>query len=134
MISHSKTVQLKDLEGIHSLDAVDMGTSEREGMLEEILDAQHIRFRLDGVLYVAYEDPMDGYRSCIKDIEILENARIKNVFPSIMVKAELDEEVLYFKDLKSGEVVMEIGTIQNEWYPSFIARFDPKGIFYNIHQ
>jgi hypothetical protein len=57
-----KTVELKDLIGLHTLSAVEAGYiqgKDHEG-------CNYLSFILDGKKYTAFEDPSDGYRSCVE--------------------------------------------------------------------
>lgn len=83
-------IGIASLEGrIFLLDAVDFERVEVEkwGGFE---DANTIRFRLDGNVYVAVEDPNDGYRSSMEHLFIDDTGKspMKNVFSPIEVRAE----------------------------------------------
>lgn len=62
-IKKFENVPFESLVGIHKLDAVDRASEPREDEWSGIGSAQCLRFRLDGKVYVALEDPEDGYRS-----------------------------------------------------------------------
>lgn len=82
------------------------------------------RIILDGKTYKAIEDPDDGYRSYLKDIEITEE-KISNNFPpqKVIGKMKDDEEwetnnTIQFIDVVTGKVVLEIGTDNaDDYYP-----------------
>lgn len=78
-------MELKALTGEHLLDAVDFSNEQVKMWGEQYEDCQVMRFRLDGNVYVATEDPDDGYRSHMKNLTIAENATMKNVFEPVKV-------------------------------------------------
>jgi hypothetical protein len=135
-------MELKELVGLHKLDAVDYFTEEvvpYEGA-EYFDTANCIVFRFDGVAYRAIENPSDGYRSSMEKIDVLPNAIMKNVFPSIEVFCRyLDEgtygessDLLIVHDLINSKVVLEVGTKNSsDYYPSFVANFRPENMAIN---
>lgn len=50
-------MELRELTGLHVLDAVDFSMS-----MSIVEDPQVMSFRVDGIVYMAAEDPDDGYR------------------------------------------------------------------------
>ena len=151
-----KSVPVEALLGPHVLDAVDyMRPSELDGYVElmevqraaaeargeyvsynasDLDNAQHILFRLDGVVYMAVEDPQDGYRSSMKDLFVTDGG-MTNVFPPCSVIGRMMEnsdsyggqnEIVQFLDCTTGAVVLEVGTAStDDYYPSFVANFQP---------
>jgi len=128
-------MELKDLVGEHVLDGVDMfdGRIKRQWS-DEFEDAQMMRFRLDGVIYLAIEDPSDGYRSSMRDIQVSHD-QMKNVFAPQRVLARHrtkgdygdEDDVLELIDLQNGKVVLEVGTRNvDNYYPSFTNNFSPE--------
>jgi len=118
---------LNDLIGKHVLDAVDFESDKDP--------ANAIRFRLDGVLYVATEDESDGYRSSLRDIAVSESPT-SNTFEPIEVLAAMsdgyDEDVLKIIDTKTGKTVIEVGTTSaSDYYPSFVFNFHPENMAIN---
>ena len=77
-------MELGDFEGEYTLDACDRHNSIS---YEDDEDCQALRFRLDGRVYVAIEDPHDGYRSSMKEIVELEQAEMWNQFQPVRVLA-----------------------------------------------
>ena len=73
-------MKLKDFTGAKVLDAVDFLVEKTVNYCDETEDCQVCRFRLDGVVYVAVEDPDDGYRSMMNELVIDNDAAMKNVF------------------------------------------------------
>ncbi|UUZ75436.1 hypothetical protein LP414_27355 [Polaromonas sp. P1(28)-13] len=99
-------------------------------------DASTISFTLDGVTYMAIEDVEDGYRSAlgmIKRVElVLPNqfpaCRVAE-FPGVSADWEESKDLLQFRSLQSGKVIMEVGTDHtDDYYPSFIASFRPENM------
>ena len=133
-------MELKDLEGKHKLDAVDFSIESAkkwdEYYFEE--DCQVCRFRLDGVVYMAVEDPEDGYRSCMRELFIDESAVMKNTFPPVDVVATHINEMSDYEaaDIlrivstdKDGGIILEVGTGNTgDYYPFFVADFRPENI------
>ena len=103
--------------------------------------ASYIRFRLNGIVYIASEDPDDGYRSHLKNIIIQETSEITNYFSSILVTAQwkpddkkygMINEVIQLIDNKNNKVVLEFGTKDcNDYYPSFVENFYPENMSTN---
>lgn len=81
---------LKELCGIHVLSGIEVGMREveRYGCKE---CANYIKFTLDGITYLAVEDPSDGYRSYMDDLEIVdETCKIK--LPNVQVRCRMRED------------------------------------------
>lgn len=135
--------ELTDLVGLHLLDAVDFETVNfpaYEGA-SYTEDSQTCRFRLDGVVYAAVEDPSDGYRSSMRELTIVPDAVLVNVFTPIQVLCSHrtkyayggEADVLEFIDVKTAKVVLEVGTDNtDDYYPSFVASFTPENMASNI--
>jgi len=105
------------------------------------------RFVLDGKTYTAVEDPEDGWRSALQELYISDDP-VANQFPPIEVVATLEtgrrlrdwlgrdigneHELLQLHDARNGKLIMEVGTIYvNDYYPEFVAWFDPTGMYVN---
>jgi hypothetical protein len=134
-------MELSDLDGKKcQLDAVDFSTeSIKEKYGDSYEDCNVMRFRLDGIVYTAIEDPSDGYRSAMREINVDKNAVIKNTFSPVAVSCEyvksgLSEysdacDILLIKETRSGRVIIEVGTDNtDDYYPSFVASFKPQNI------
>ena len=132
-------MELKDFTGAKVLDAVDFLVEKTVNYCDETEDCQVCRFRLDGVIYVAVEDPNDGYRSMMKELVIDNEAMMKNVFVGCDVicrhieKSDWDEDdILELVDVKTEKVVLRVGTANcNDYYPYFVAEFDPTAMAAN---
>lgn len=134
----NETLELKDFVGRHVLDAVDM-ISTKVG--DE--DAQCVIFRLDGVVYCAQENPVDGWRSLLKDVRVIQDVP-KNVFPAEEVivehdtrgedleRGDLGRDVLVMRSVKTEGDVLEFGTLNtDDYYPLFVHRFMPQNLSCN---
>lgn len=139
-------MKLEELAGrVYLLDAVDWGVRPMKRYYDgnETYDTNYIRFRLDGVVYEAYEDDNDGYRSCMADLLVTQEP-MNNVFPSAVVQADMAPEkdtygaqdyLLDVRDLLTGELVLQVGTHNtDDYYPSFISNWNPKGLAINRYK
>jgi len=134
-------MELKAFIGEHVLDAVDFDEESVKAEYGDYYENCSVcRFRLDGNVYVAVEDPEDGYRSCLREIKIMPDATMKNVFPEGKVFARhrtegeysSKDDVIEFIDMTTGEVVLEIGTCDlDDYYPGFVANFNPAAMACN---
>jgi hypothetical protein len=139
-MSEQQTVELDSLIGEHVLDAVDMSTEKVKSWGDHFEDAEVIRFRLDGVVYTAVEDPDDGYRSSMSRLFVSPNDEMRNVFPPTRVLARKKDggeyggvnDTLQMIDLATGKVVLEVGTDNtDDYYPWFVAYFEPRHLAAN---
>lgn len=129
-------MELKDLVGDHKLDAVDFSEESIKTYGDVFEDCQICRFRLDGIVYLAIEDPDDGYRSYMRDLKTDESAIMKNVFDPIDVvchhrtKNRCDnDDILEVINKKTGKVILEVGIGNyDDYYPYFVANFRPENI------
>lgn len=134
------TVELTDLVGAGKLDAVDFGTESRKRWNDDYEDCQVCRFRLNGTVYVAVEDPDDGYRSNLGELLVQRGAKLSNVFQKCKVVGVYREgdwrrkkDIVEFIDTTTGKVVLEIGTDNtDDYYPSFVASFHPENMASNV--
>lgn len=133
-------MELKDLVGEHTLDAVDFSTERLPTYGDKLEDCNVMRFRLDGVVYVAIEDPEDGYRSSMKELKIDDAKTMTNVFPPIKVigkhrtEGEFsgEDDVLELIDAVTGKIVIEVGTDDiDDYYPGFVSNFRPEAMVTN---
>jgi hypothetical protein len=136
-----KGYELTDLTGLHMLDAVDFErvvVKRYEGD-EYGEDASVCRFRLDGAIWMAVEDPNDGYRSSMREVTKLRaNTAVKlvNVFPPVQVLGVYHErrryeacDILELYATANGKLLLTVGTENNDdYYPSFVANFVPENL------
>ena len=126
-----RTVELEDLVGEHLLDGCDDG-------VEGYGSATAIRFRLDGVAYVAIENESDGYRSMLDKVIVQDGYVVKNTFPGHRVFGRLrltsddSPEMLELVDLVTSKVVIAVGTDYSyDYYPCFVGSFAPENMAVN---
>jgi hypothetical protein len=128
-------VTLDSLVGEHVLDAVDTFTeSVKQTYGDYFENCEFIRFRLDGKVYTAIEDPSDGYRSSLGSLIVSPDGEMRNVFPPCRVVGKMKEndaysinETLQLIDAVTGEIVLEVGTDNtDDYYPSFVGSFWPE--------
>lgn len=137
-------IELVSLVGLKSLDAVDFANERRERYEDYWEDCQVCRFRLDGKVYLAIEDPSDGYRSHLASLsEYQDECPMENVFPAIHVLARhrtkgtsyQDADVLELIDVVTGKTVLEVGTDNSDdYYHSFVACFSPENMATNKNE
>lgn len=130
---YDKNLELKDLVGQHVLTGVDLDHQEvRDTWGEGFSLAEVIRFALDGKTYVAAEDPEDGYRSCMRWIRLSQQV-CKETFKPVKVLGKMKEDssstVLQLLNLKTGKIVLEVGTDnQDDYYPWFVKEFNRENL------
>lgn len=128
-------MELDDLIGEHSLDAVDFSNEQVKTWGDQFEDCQVMRFRLDGVVYIATENPDDGYRSHMRDLTVGDFPMV-NVFDPVRVvgrrkekRKYQEDDILELIDPRTGQAVIEVGTANtDDYYPCFVANFDPEAI------
>jgi hypothetical protein len=133
------TIPLEQLCGKHVLDAVDVVADQIKSYGDQFMDANAIRFRLDGVIYTAVENPDDGYCSSMDRLFVTLDCKMKNVFPPIEVLVMKKDNTrfetnntLEFIDITTCKVVLEIGTDNtDDYYPRFVASFNPENMVSN---
>ena len=133
--SRDMKVEFKDLIGLATLDAVDRDGESVKQWDDRYEDCSLLRFRLSGVMYVALEDPDDGYRSAMAGLFLDTTSVMKNVFAPILVlvreSTDQNRDTLEILDTRNGKLIIEIGTdISDTYYPVFVASFNPE----NIHE
>ena len=131
-------MQLQDLVGKHYLSGIDYGQEKYDNYGVED-DRQCIIFILDDIKYIASEDPEDGYRSCMKELEITEE-RISNIFESVEVLCKMKEDgayetndILEIYDAENGLLILSIGTGNtDDYYPYFEFDYNPENMSVNM--
>ena len=122
-------MELKNLEGEHMFSGVDY-TSGKDGEI-------NILFCLDGVTYIAEEDPDDGYRSYMKELRESET-QCKNTFEPERVFCDYlnisgyfgnDSDILIIKNPYTGNIILKIGTEDvSDFYPSCVMEYHPENM------
>lgn len=134
-------MELESLVGLRTLTGVEMGVLPPDKDAYRYEDANTMAFILDGTTYVATEDPEDGYRSCMRDLNVcLPPTTLTNTFPPCQVLCRMQgssygekNEILECIDIVTGQVVLEVGTSNtDDYYPSFVANFMPHNMAGNF--
>ena len=84
-------MNLLDLVGIHIMTGIETGTVKIKGQWYSKDNCNYVKFKLDGITYMAVEDPDDGYRSCCRDLEIV-NEECKISLPNILVECKMRDD------------------------------------------
>lgn len=131
-------MKLIGLVGSHIFSGIETGTREilKWGRYE---DCGYIKFILDGVTYMALEDPDDGYRSYMDELEAI-NEPCKTKLPDIPVYCKYrsttednrESDLLDFYDKANGECFLTIGTEDtDDYYPYCVLRYKPEKLAVN---
>lgn len=123
-------MDLKDLQGKKMFSGIDRETVQISGE-----DCEKCTFILDGVAYCGCEDPNDGYRSTMSDLEIVDVV-VKNTFSPVEVMVVHQsggrndtDDILELRRASDGALILEIGTSNiDDCYPSFVCNFSPENI------
>ena len=131
-------MNLKDLVGSHVFSGIETGTREilKWGTYE---DCGYIKFILDGVTYMALENPADGYRSYMEELKVVdEKCKIK--LPDISVyckhrsttEGNYEADLLEFYDEGNDKCFLTIGTENtDDYYPYCVLRYNPEKLAIN---
>ena len=116
--------QLIDFTGLHILSGAEVWTGPDPA-------TNGLQFVLDGVAYLATEDPDAGYR--LGEIREVPLDQVQNRFKGVRVMGLLHQELLELVDVRTGKVVLEVGTEDESPhnYPCFVGRFIPEGMAIN---
>lgn len=118
-------MELKDLVGLHALSGVDLLTGGT--------DTEQCSFVLDGVTYICRENPDDGYRSYMDDIECSAES-VKNMFLPQSVLCSVADDILEMRDAVTGKEVLRVGTDHSEnYYPYCVLEFSPQNMACNAN-
>ena len=127
-------MEFKDLCGVRTFSAIEV--SEDLNQYNEKVNV--VLFELDGVTYIAKEDPDDGYRSYCAELE-LSGVRPAITFPGVKVLCRMKQDelrerhdVLQCIDVSTGMVVLEIGTANtDDYYPYWHFEYHPENMIIN---
>lgn len=127
-------------KGKHFLSGVSM-VSFNDKMTDEYLDG--ILLTIDGINYIAYTDPNDGWRSygCFEETTMKQ----KFTFPKQVINVEvtkenyadesgwnINREFMTFTN-DNGDIILKIGTDYTDtWYPMAISEYYPQNLPINI--
>ena len=137
-------MKLENLCGKHKLLGIEQMTVQRPSLWndDELEDRNGVAFRMDGVTYLAVENPEDGYRSHCENLEEIPNIPRYRI-PDIAVVCSMkpndtngfgsgNHNILVVTDEITGKVVMEIGTENyDDYYPCYIFEYTPENLVCN---
>ena len=130
-------MELKDLVGKHILQGIELGTEPADQGFWSV-DSNFILFALDGVTYKATENPDDGYRSYLNDLEIVDkkpHIKIPDVEVVGIMREDDDSEkndVIEFRDVNNGRCVLAIGTGNTyDYYPYCVLSYKSENMSCN---
>lgn len=134
MNKKDKSITLESLCGVHLLQGFELTEQniERYGYSEK---CDVVKFMLDGITYIATEDPDDGWRSFCEEIKV-SSEKPKYSIPNCEVlctmKPSSSHDVLVGTDTHTGLIVFEIGTMYvDDWYPCCHFEYHPENMFCN---
>lgn len=123
-------MKIIDLVGTHIFSGIETGTHK---------DCGYIKFILDGVTYMALENPVDGYRSYMEDLEVVDEP-CKTKLPDIPVYCKhrsedgwgMESDILDFYDETNNERFLTIGTEHtDDYYPYCVFEYKPENLAVN---
>lgn len=131
-------MELKDLVGEHELSGVDTAKESVKQYGDYHEDCDVVRFIIDGKTYKAIEDPDDGYRSYLNELEVTDE-KVANGFPPQKVVGKMKEDkdwetndIIQFIDSVTNKVVLEIGTENTgDYYPYCVLHWNPENLGIN---
>lgn len=97
-------------------------------------------FVLDGIKYIAYADPSDGYRSCMDELVACEPQSKDHLFEGVEVlckmnysgKECLHSVILEIYDANNHEIILSVGTDNtDDYYPQFVFEYIPENMACN---
>ena len=129
---------LEDLVGNHVLSGVELGTKKVD-VYGWYVDSNFAKFTLDGVTYLALENPDDGYRSYMEELQVVEETCAVRL-PDVKVRCHMrdfkcsgqTDDVLSFVDVENGKEFLAIGTENTEdYYPYCVFEYTPENMSCN---
>lgn len=132
-------MQLKNLVGDHVFSGIETGTRKFEHEWGGPDERNYVKFILDGVTYMAVEDPDDGYRSYMEELKIVDEP-CKTKLPDIPVRCEhvssglynCTNDLLEFYDKTNNKLFLVIGTENtDDYYPYCLFKYEPENLAIN---
>lgn len=135
-------MELKQLCGKHILQGVDRRMYRHENIWGEEVETDSVWFKVDGITYVAVENPSDGWRSYCEDLFATEQSPRYNI-PDVPVVCEMmpdgedwmgvcRNEVLIIRDASNNKVILEVGTENfDDYYPYCHFEYHPENLSCN---
>lgn len=129
-------MELEELVGEHILTGFDYYETDVETD-DGTESVSCCRIELDGTVYLAIEDPNDGYRPMLGSLEI-DTTPIRNKFPSVVVVGVLDNSgnwgIIEFNVRSTGKTIVRLGTDEDdEYYPASVIEFFPENMPVNAN-
>ena len=128
-------MELKELCGKHILSGIETGYVEEDEMA-----CGYIKFCLDGIVYMAIEDPDDGWRSYCREL-IVSDMPCDIALPDVEVFGVMQDgslsrnDVLRLFDTTTAEEVLAVGTEDwDGWYPCCVMRWTPENLSCNVER
>lgn len=134
-------MQLKNLVGDHIFSGIETGTREFEHEWGGPDERNYVKFILDGVTYMAVEDPADGYRSYMEELKVVDEP-CKTKLPDIPVHCEhvssglydCTNDLLEFYDKTNNKIFLVIGTENtDDYYPYCLFKYEPENLAINAN-
>lgn len=85
-------MELSTLVGEHEFSGIETGVINMDDAWGDSQSCNYVKFTLDGVHYMAVEDPEDGYRSCCRELVISDEPPKNSFQPMRMVCTMKDNE------------------------------------------
>lgn len=130
-------IELEDLTGNHVLSGIETGETTLYVGGGCCAATEYVKFTLDGVTYLAVENPDDVYRSYMEDLMICETP-CKISLPDIDVVCHMrdagkyGDDVLVFVDAKNGKTILELGTADyGDYYHYCVMAYTPENMSCN---
>lgn len=136
-------MNLLDLVGTHIMTGIETGTVKIKSWWSgENDNCNYVKFELDGITYMAVEDPDDGYRSCCRELKMVDE-ECKISLPGIFVECKMrddfpeiygieENDILEFYDVGNNQMFMAVGTGNtNDYYPYFVFEYTPEALCCN---
>lgn len=125
---------MEDLAGKHVFSGIETGVTARDSF-GGVQDSGYVKFTLDGINYVCYEDPDDGWRSYMGELSV-SDVPCKYKIPDTECVCNIISDrfrlVVEFVDLKNDKVFLRIGTEDwDDWYPYCVMEYTPENLHWN---
>lgn len=132
---HDGIISLKNIIGTHIFYGIETGQCEKSFDFNGTELVNYVKFTLDGNNYVAYEDPYDGWRSWLAELEIVDTS-CKYKVPDTEIVCKMEDnsqnKVMEFIDVHNGKTFLRIGTRDyDDYYPMCILEYTPENLHYN---
>lgn len=138
MSDKDKNITLESLCGVHLLQGFEL-TEQNIERYGSLCECNVVKFMLDGITYIAIEDPEDGWRSYCDEIKVSPE-KPKYPIPDCEVSCTMksnqndgyQHDVLVGTDTHTGLIVFEIGTMYaDDYYPYCCFEYHPENMFCN---